>query len=210
MRRDASPAIALGIALASLPGCKRSETAERGKTGRGSALGTEAEVRRAYETATGRSLAEHACIVHPTSFSALVVVGGFAHDRGCMLEGMFIDGNWVDDSDSARALAAHGWGSVHPEQRQALARAWVTEVMGAFGSEMQEQTSAAFELEDTPAFVPPELTAQGGAIVFDAWVGMPSGMVHESEYRHLRYTFDEAGNVSIASLERFVVPGDRL
>ncbi|HWB80092.1 MAG TPA: hypothetical protein VG755_34240, partial [Nannocystaceae bacterium] len=51
-----------------------------------------AAVLAAYKAASGSDLGDDACVEWPPSFPRVTLIGGFAHDRGCDLDGVFVDG----------------------------------------------------------------------------------------------------------------------
>lgn len=169
-----------------------------------------ASVRLAVADATGRDPGEDVCAVWPESFPRVVVVGTFAHDAGCMHEGVFVDRTWYGSKGSASAgLVTAGWGEASMQQRQALAQAWVEEVSQAFGGRFVKQTGTAFELEDTPDFRPVHVRpTKVRGVVVEGWVAEPSGMVFEEAYRFVQYRFGSDGGLTSRVAQRFSVPGE--
>src|SRR5687767_8708078 len=68
------------------------------------------------------------CIERLRESAKIIVIGGFAYDRGCRLQGAFVDSRYFEKDDLAltkNALAALGWETATPEQREKLALVWV-------------------------------------------------------------------------------------
>lgn len=174
--------------------------------------GDRASVRAAVRDAAGRDPGEDVCAVWPDSFPRVVVVGTFAHDAGCMHEGLFVDRTWHGGSSTQAAsagLATGGWAEASIERRQALAQAWVEEVSQAFGGRFVKQTGTAFELEDTRAFQPVHVRpTKVRGVVVEGWVAEPSGMVFEEAYRFVQYRFGSDGELTSRVAQRFSVPGE--
>lgn len=152
-----------------------------------------------------------ACFAWPASFPRVVVVGGFAHDRGCDLEGMFVDRTWHGEGGTKAALATREFADAKMEDKEAIARAWVEEGLQAFGGRFVQVTHKAFELEGSPKFEPVRARMNKiGGIVVEGWVERPPGMQDESGFDFVVYRFAPDGAVETASSRGFVVDGQRL
>lgn len=188
--------------------------ASGGGRGQTSSLSTNEEVRRAYADASGRTLSDDACIERPGSFPSIVMVGGFAHDRGCSMESLFIDGKLQDRTSagswSLRTLETVGFVAAERARQEEIARLYVDEVVHAFGGRFVTATGPAFELEDTPAFTPVAVADHHEGFVIRGWTRRPSGMVDESGFLFMEYAFAPNGQVTATRGETFTVPGDRL
>lgn len=171
-------------------------------------------VRQAIQEATGRDPGDDACIQWPPSFPRLVVVGTFAHDRGCMYEGLFVDRTWYAGRDAkadVAGLSTVGWAKADIEQRQKIARDWVREVAQAFDGRFVEKPTTAFAFDDTPDFEPVHVRpTKVMGVVVDGWVAEPSGMVFEEAYRFVEYRFGPDATVQGSSSRQFAVPGERI
>ena len=179
------------------------------------AAGDRKAVREAYRAAMGRDLGEEVdCVQWPEAFAHVVLVGTFAHDRGCMLEGFFIDRTWYDGRRSdavADGLATVGWADAAIDEREVLARAWIDSVTHAFDGQFVREEQTAFVFEDTPAFEPVQVKAlEDGGVLVSGWVSLPSGMVWESAYHFMEYRFDRQGALSRTSSRGFSVEGERI
>jgi hypothetical protein len=171
-------------------------------------------VRKAHEAATGTDLGEGICAVWPNDFSRIVVVGSFANDRGCMTEGLFVDGAWYDGrrADAVTAgLATRGWIGASSDERQRLARGWVDAVVHAFGGSFVEEATTAFGFDDTPAFEPVRVRAhEGTGVMVSGWVAKPPGMLWEDAYAFIEYAFDDDAVLRRTVSREFAVAGDRI
>lgn len=171
-------------------------------------------MRKAVTEATGNDPGEDVCAAWPSTFPEVVVVGTFAHDRGCMHEGLFVGRKWFegrDDKGTIAGLESAGWSDEALEGRERLARAWVSEVLQAFGGRFVESSTPAFELEDTPEFTPVHVRATKVlGVVVNGWVEKPSGMVFEEAYHFVEYRFGRDGSLKASSTRAFAVPGERL
>lgn len=204
------------LALALLAACARTgpespPSAERGDEplGRSSAA-----VREAVKAATGEDLGADLCTVSPSTFPRVIVVGGFADDRGCMYEGMFVDRTWYGsggERPTQAVLRTAGWADADAEKRQKLARAWVYEVSNAFGGSFVAETTTAFSFGDTPDFEPPRVSAtEDGGVIVSGWIEEPSGMVWESAYHFVEYRFGPDATLDVDVGRHFSVPGERI
>lgn len=93
-------------------------------------LSTNDGVNAAREAIAGKPLDDRSknCIRRHASLPGIVMVGAFAFDYGCRLQGAFIKSSYVgvDDSSMSRsALEALGWKTANQQNREALAQAWV-------------------------------------------------------------------------------------
>lgn len=149
------------------------------------------------------------CAEWPKSFPRVVAAGSFAHDRGCDLAGLLVDGKWITRGGEVAGLATRGFAGATPEDKQKLARAWVDEVVHAFGGRFVEAPELAFKVAGvthTPAVV----RMEGAEVVIEGWTREPSGMRWESAYELMTYRFAADGALSAARKQRFAVEGERL
>ncbi len=170
----------------------------------------EASVRAALAQA-GRDIGEHACFSWPRTFPRVVVVGGFAHDRGCEPEGVFVDRTFHADNLSAAGLATRGFERSGLAAKETNARAWVDEVVHAFGGGFVRSSHTAFTIEGSPPFEPVHVRADKiGGVVVEGWTQLPSGMADESTFVRVVYRFAKDGTLAVEERNRFTVPGDVL
>jgi len=170
----------------------------------------EAAVKAALQS-NGHEVHDDMCIEWPSSFPRVVLIGGFAHDQGCSHEGMFVDRKFHATGGEVEALATRGFETAGIEEKEAIARAWIGEVVHAFGGGFVTQSSSAFELDDSPKFEPVHVRANKvGGVVVEGWVQDPSGMRFESSFRLVTYRFAPDGSISAESKRQFTVDGERL
>lgn len=183
------------------------------KAGGGKAFAKDdkAAVLAAYEAATGNDLGEDACVVWPSSFPRVTLVGGFAHDRGCDLEGVFVDGELRKTDANQAGLATREFEKAVLHDKEAIARAWTDEVLHAFGGRFVTASETAFEIEGSPKFEAPRATENKiGGVVVEGWVERPSGMVYESSYDYIIYRFAPDGALETERRNGFTVPGEKI
>jgi hypothetical protein len=218
------PAVSLALAIVVAgfaAGCKDSSTGWLGGVGTANSKvaipeGDIKTVREAYRAELGRDLGDKPdCVDWPKPFPHVVMVGHFAHDRGCMLEGLFIGRTWYGGGSggaaAAKGLATRGWASASADERQTLAREWIDSVTHAFDGRFVRSEPTAFVFDDTPAFEPVQVAAMDdGGVSIDGWVELPSGMVWESAYHFVEYHFDGQGALTAKVSRRFAVDGQRI
>jgi hypothetical protein len=136
------------------------------------------------------------CIKRIKDAAAVVIVGFFAYDRGCMSAGAFVDGTYIEKSDktlSQKALAAMGWKRAEYGQRQQLALKWVVNGLFAFSDVVHQDDKES----PIAGFHPPEVvTPKDGEITVTLWVRRPPGMRAEKPgYQSFRYEFSLDGEL---------------
>lgn len=170
-----------------------------------------AAVVKAWEEATGRKPDEHDCVAWAASFPRVVVVGSFAHDRGCDVDGLFVDRKFHAADGEVAGLATRDFAGATGEQKQALARSWVEEVAQTFTSGFLSEPSAAFEFTRVPKFVAPQVAAgPDGGVVVRGWEREPPGMVDQDAFNYVIYSFTTEGRMSTKSEQSFAVEGAKL
>ena len=71
---------------------------------------TDDGIRTIVDRAAGCAPSEDDCIDRPSDIPSIVLVGSFAHDRGCELMGIVVGTDYVTGENIARkGLAAMGW-----------------------------------------------------------------------------------------------------
>lgn len=163
--------------------------------------------------AVGVELHEEDCAVWPPTFPRVVMVGSFAHDRGCDLSGMLIDGKWITADTSVAGLKTAGFAAAAPEERQRLARAWVGEVEQGFGDSfvgaLVGPPEFAFKVAGV-AYTPVAARIDGPDVVVEGWVSDRAGMRYEFGYALVTYRFAPDGALKVASTKEFRVDGERV
>jgi hypothetical protein len=154
-------------------------------------LSTDEGLTAAREAVSGKRLGAYSkgCVRRSPDLPNIIVVGSFAHDRGCAFHGVFIDSSYFEGeaSDvSRRALNALGWETSDAGRREELARLWVERGLLSF------VTVLARKSEDFPIrrFQPPRaITTKDGDIVVTVWVRLPPGRREGTAYQLLEYGF---------------------
>ena len=172
-------------------------------------LSTDAGVTAAREAIAGKPLDERSknCVRRDASLPGIVVVGGFAFDYGCRLQGAFIKSSYVGVDDkllSRNALEALGWKTANRQQRETLAQAWVAKGLLGFLSVL----SAKNEHFAEHSFQPPQSTTNSaGETVVMLWMRLPSGRVRGTTYQLREYRFSKDGDfLGNKTLENFTAP----
>jgi hypothetical protein len=174
-------------------------------------LSTNDGVNAAREAIAGKPVDDRSknCIRRDDSLPGIVVVGGFAFDYGCRLQGVFINAKYagVDDPSMSRtALESLGWKTANRQQREALAQAWVARGLLGFLTVL----SAKHEHFAEHSFQPPQAaTNPNGETVVTLWMRLPSGRVRGTAYQLREYRFSKDGDFAgNRTLENFTVPRD--
>ena len=149
----------------------------------------------ALGTKAGRKLeARFVCIERLKESVSLIIIGFFAYDRGCRLDGAFVDSRYFEETDTAlskNALAAFGWQKAPKREREMLASYWVQKGLLAFYTVLQTKDK---DLNDN-AFHPPKAeTAENGEITVTLWIQLPSGMRRGKEFKRVQYRFSKYGS----------------
>jgi hypothetical protein len=194
---------------------KRGEDGKDGENGNAKpkafAKDDKAAVLAAYKAASGSDLGDDACVQWPSSFPRVTLVGGFAHDRGCDLDGIFVDGELRTTDADRLGLATRDFDKALLADKEAIARAWVDEVLHAFGGSFATASETAFEIAGSPKFEAPRATMNKiGGVVVEGWVQRPVGMVYEFSYDYRIYRFAPDGKVEAETRNSFTVPGEKV
>jgi hypothetical protein len=169
-------------------------------------LSTDEGVNAAREAIAGKKLDERSkrCIRRDQSLPGMVVVGGFASDYGCRLQGVFISSRYVAIEDKAlsrSALEALGWRTANRESREKLAQAWLERGLFAFVTVLRAKN----EDFQNHSFQPPgAVTRENGETVVTLWIRLPSGRVRGRTYQLREYRFSSDGDFAGSkTLENF-------
>lgn len=135
------------------------------------------------------------CIERLRESAKIIVIGGFASDRGCRLQGAFVDSRYFEKDDLAltkNALAALGWETATQEQREKLVLVWVEKGLLSFFNVLYTKEK---ELENQP-FQPPQVfSTETGEIKVTLWIALSPGMRREKGFQHLEYRFSKGGDL---------------
>lgn len=152
-------------------------------------------VAAAYSAQTGLDVArEDLCILTNPGFADVAVAGLFAHDRGCMLSLVLVDGAWLaPGAASSPALLHQGWHESSAASRADMAWTWTQFAIFPFQGILRTENED-FLRGDAPEFVAPSSVAvAGGGVIVTTWVIEPSGMLCQTEYKLWELTFDRDG-----------------
>lgn len=145
------------------------------------------------------------CIQRPSRFKDLVLVGFFAHDRGCDEGMIFYKGKEVDrNTGFPEILNDNGW--KEESKREEIAMEWVKNVSLAWVNVM-EKTDEDFELQEEHYFRSPTVITKGDEVIVGIWVREPSGMNHEANFYFYTVAFSipEADIVRTEITKRFTI-----
>ena len=170
-------------------------------------LSTDEGLTAAREAASGLPLAAYSkgCVRRSPSLLNIIVVGSFAHDRGCAFQGVFIDSSYFEGEESdlsQRALNALGWETSAAGRREELARLWVEKGLLPF------VTVLARKGDDLPIrrFQPPRvMTTKDGEIVVTVWVRLPPGRRRGTAYQLLEYRFSDDAELLVRTTVKELV-----
>ena len=173
-------------------------------------LSTNDGVTAAREAIAGKPLDDRSknCIRRHASLPGIVVVGGFAFDYGCRLQGVFIKSSYVGVDDklmSRNALESLGWKNANQQHREALAQAWVAKGLLGFLSVLSAKNEDFAE----HSFQPPQSSTNAdGETVVTLWMRLPSrGRVRGTAYQLREYKFSKDGDFAgNKTLENFTAP----
>jgi len=171
-------------------------------------LSTEEGLTAAREAVSGKQLGAYSkgCVRRSPDLLNIIVVGSFAHDRGCAFRGAFIGSSYFEGEESGlsqRALNALGWEASDAGRREELARLWVEKGLLSF------VTVLARKGGDFPIgrFQPPRaITTKDGEVVVRVWVRLPPGRRRGTACQLLEYRFsDNAELLGRATVEELVL-----
>ena len=128
------------------------------------------------------------CIERPEKFKDLVLVGFFAHDRGCDGGMRFYKGKEFDaNNDIPKVMKDNGWED--RAKREFLALEWVKNVSLAWENPMEEADDD-FKSQEEHTFMPPTVKTESGEIIVAVWVREPAGMNPDANFYLYTSAFD--------------------
>jgi len=129
------------------------------------------------------------CFERPSSFKGLVLIGFFAHDRGCdgdvcvyngkkentnvITEQLFSDNGWSDDT-----------------KREDLILKWAQEVATVWSTFLATKPEKFGD-----GFSEPAIHLQDNSYVLTYWLRQQSGMLPEDNYDKIQITFSSKGKI---------------
>lgn len=134
------------------------------------------------------------CINRISDFQGLILVGYFAHDRGC--EGGLVfykDQEMTFNGLSERVLKDNGWSD--RTKKAKLAIDYTIDVLKAWESVLTEEPDNFSQDSTGYAFAAPSAILEDGEVNVTCWIKEPAGMQPVDEYYHFSVTFGEDGSV---------------
>ncbi len=169
-------------------------------------LSTNEGVNAAREAVTGKPVDDRSkrCVRRDDSLAKVVMVGNFAYDYGCRLEGAFIGSRYLTARDkdlSKAALEELGWKAANQKQREALSAAWVAKGLLGFSEVLSEKPE---DFGSHPFQTTQVITRVNGETVVTLWVRLPSGRSRGRTYQLREYKFSSDGDFAgYNTLENF-------
>lgn len=177
-------------------------------------LSTDEGVNEAREAILGKKLSNYGrgCIKRPAELPEIIMVGTFAHDRGCMLEGAFVKKYFYssrgEENISRAALESLGWQKADSARREDLALKWTRFGLLAFGGYPIIEADEDFGGRDFQA--PQSATDEDKNVTVTLWTRLPAGMRCETNYQRLSFIFAADGSLKERkNLDSFTLPCKR-
>ena len=178
--------------------------------GSGCATATDVEL-AAHHQRTANAELDRDCIGRVTGiFAGAIVVGTFAHDRGCRAEGVHHACCYhtpVLASDEPMLQHA-GWTAASPQRRHELALTWTDAIANAFEGRFLASPTPHFGKAKKQFAAPSATSDPAGGVIVRGWMREPPGMINEARYTWSEHRFDVSGaHVGWKRLDGFAVPG---
>jgi len=175
-------------------------------------LSTDEGVAAAREAKRGKKLDNYSkgCIKRPEELPEIILVGSFAHDRGCMLDGAFVKKYFLSKQEnlSRAALESLGWRKADASRREEMALKWTRFGLLSFDGHPLDKANENFKDRDFHA--PQTATGEAESVTVTLWTRQPSGMLCRTGYERLSFTFAKDGSLQERkSLESFSIPCKR-
>ena len=138
--------------------------------------------------------AKFVCIKRLKESARVIVIGRFAYDYGCRLQGVFVDSRYFEKEDAAlskHALAALGWETAKQAERERLVKLWVEKGYLAFFNVLNERNE---DFQNREFQSPQVASRETGETKFTLWIRLPPGRT-ERGYQLLEYRFAPDGNL---------------
>lgn len=166
-----------------LTGCANAQTPD---------LSTDKAVREVLAKTGGFKSMDNLCIERMKESAKIIIIGNYANDRDCRIDGAFIDSRYLAETDadfSKSSLAALGWKAANRKRREQLAKLWIEKGLLAFYTVLYTKDKD-FGGED---FQPPTVSAsENGETVVSMWVSFTT---RKKEFKHFEYRFAKDGNL---------------
>lgn len=175
-------------------------------------LSTDEGLKAAREAQHGKKLSEYGknCVKRPAKLPEIILVGSFAHDRGCMLDGAFVEKYFLSGQEnlSRAALKSLGWRKAVSNEREEMALKWTQFGLLAFGGYPLDKANEDFK--DKEFHAPQASTDDAGVVNVTLWIRQPAGMRCQAVYNHLIFKFAADGSLSERqATESFSIPCKR-
>ncbi len=144
------------------------------------------------------------CIERPEKFKDLILIGYFAHDRGCMGNEVFYKGNRSTiDKVTAEVLMDAGWKD--KVQREAIAIQYVVKVLLQWEIPLETEPEN-FKSNGDYTFMPPTAITENSETTVSVWTREPPGMAREDYFYLFTVTFGKNGEIVKSQVtDRFTV-----
>ncbi|HEX8734205.1 MAG TPA: hypothetical protein VF721_02710 [Pyrinomonadaceae bacterium] len=148
------------------------------------------------------------CIKRPAELPEIILVGSFAYDRGCMLDGAFVKKYFLsrqDENLSKRALESLGWRKADSAKREEIALRWTQFGLLAFGGYPIVKTNEDFDGREFHE--PQSQTDEDKNVTVTLWIRQSTGMRCETNYQRASFIFNKDGNLQERkSIDSFTIP----
>jgi hypothetical protein len=144
--------------------------------------------------------ARFVCIKRFKESPRVIVIGFFAYDRGCRLNGAFVDSDYFEAADpslSRHALNALGWQHASQSAREGVAKLWVEKGLVGFQNVLHQPDDSV----TADRFFPPRAaSAADGVITVKLWVRNDPGRRGQPGVNLAQFSFTTDGNLAKDSL----------
>lgn len=178
-------------------------------------LSTDEGVNEAREAIHGKKPGNYGrgCIKRPAELPEIILVGSFAHDRGCMLEGAFVKKYYLsarEENLSRAALKSLGWQKAGAGEREKLALKWTQFGLSAFGGYPIVKANEEEDFKDREFQAPQTATDEDKNVAVTLWMRLPAGMRCQTSYQRLSFIFAEDGSLKERkNVDSFSIPCKR-
>ncbi len=138
------------------------------------------------------------CVERVDQHEDIIIIGAFAHDRGCMLRSLIVNkevGDWTEMIPAA--VEEMGW-SIEAKREDILMKL-IHELSMGWGGVM-DQPSKEFEMGPLNKFFAPNVTKLEDGYSADFWVLEPGGMLPQNVYSLYHVEFSSTGEMNSAEL----------
>ena len=157
-------------------------------------LDTDEQVLKALNDETGNDFdQDDVCIKRSKTFKEFILIGYFAHDRGCAGDGCFYKGKLKDITGIAKTIMMdHGWSD--ESKRINLAKEFMMEVAGSWETVVQSEHEDF--IAENQQWVEPQSENVADTYIATAWIRQGAGMRRARSYYKVQYIFEKDGRLS--------------